>query len=186
MSHIIARLVEEQHRRVADQAGGQVKPPAHAAGVGLDRASGRLGQAEALEQLVRALPGARRGQPAELADHDQVGPAGEVLVQRRVLTRQADDAADLRRRGDHVVAQYLRPAPVRAQQRGEHADGRGLAGAVRAEQAVDGAGRYGKVEPGQCLGLPVGLHQPHRLDGGSLGHPCTPFLVRCTIKYAVR
>ena len=49
-------LVQEDHRRAADQAGGQVEPAAHAAGVGLGGPAGRLGQVEPVEQLgARAL-----------------------------------------------------------------------------------------------------------------------------------
>ena len=59
------RLVEEQHRRRRDQADREVEPAAHAAGVGLDRPVGGVGQREPLEQVVaeppdRALAAGRR------------------------------------------------------------------------------------------------------------------------------
>ena len=86
--------------------------PPHAAGIGLDRAAGGLGQAEPLERLIGAAPGGARGQPAELADHDQVGAAGEVLVERRVLPGQADPPPHLGRLRHHVAAlDPRRPAP---------------------------------------------------------------------------
>ena len=50
------RLVQEQDRGPADQAGAQVQPAAHAPRVGLHGAVGGVGQAEALEQIGR--PGA--------------------------------------------------------------------------------------------------------------------------------
>ena len=50
------RLVEEEHRRPRDEAGGQVEAPAHAAGVALDDAVGGVGQLEPLEQLGRPTP----------------------------------------------------------------------------------------------------------------------------------
>src|SRR5258708_5200039 len=50
-------LVEEQHLRPADQAGGQVQAPLHAAGISLGRPVGRVAQAELLEQLGGPAPG---------------------------------------------------------------------------------------------------------------------------------
>ena len=55
-----ARLVEEDHLRAADQAHREVEPPAHAAAVGGDATVGGVGEIEALEQLVRALPAVAR------------------------------------------------------------------------------------------------------------------------------
>ena len=49
------RLVEEQHGRRRDQAGREVEPAPHAAGVGAREAVAVGGEAEALEQLVRPL-----------------------------------------------------------------------------------------------------------------------------------
>jgi len=57
------RLVKEDHRRTADQAGGEIKPAAHPARVGAHAPSAGRGQFELLEQLGRALPGRRPGQP---------------------------------------------------------------------------------------------------------------------------
>jgi hypothetical protein len=51
------RLVEEQHRRAHDQAGGQVQPTAHAAAVGLGHPFGGIEEVKALEQLARSCPG---------------------------------------------------------------------------------------------------------------------------------
>ena len=66
---------------------------------------------------------------------------------------------------DDVVAEDLGPAAVGAQQGGEHADGGGLAGAVRAEHAVDGAGANGQVDAvdgavvAEDLDEALGLHR---------------------------
>ncbi len=49
-------LVEEDHPRAGDQAHRQVQPPAHPAGVLLRPLVGRVGEAEALQQLGRAPP----------------------------------------------------------------------------------------------------------------------------------
>ena len=55
------RLVQEDHLGAADQARGQVEAAAHAAGVGLGRPVGRVGQVEPLQQLGGPAPGAARG-----------------------------------------------------------------------------------------------------------------------------
>ena len=51
------RLVEEEHRRRGDEAGGEVEPPAHAARVGLDQASAGVGRGRG----ARAAPRRARG-----------------------------------------------------------------------------------------------------------------------------
>jgi hypothetical protein len=88
------RLVEEQHRGVADQARRQVEAPAHAARVGLDRPRPGLSEVELLEQIVRAPPGRPPGQP--------------------------DDPADGGSLAGHIVAEHARLTAIRSQQRGEH------------------------------------------------------------------
>ena len=92
------RLVEEDHRRAGDERRGEVEPAAHAAGVGLDQPIGGLGEVEALEQLERALLRLGAREVVEAPDHGQVLLAGQVLVDRRVLAREADLGAELRRR----------------------------------------------------------------------------------------
>ena len=47
------RLVEEEDGRIRHQGRGQVQPPPHASGVGLQHTITRAGQAEVLEELVR-------------------------------------------------------------------------------------------------------------------------------------
>jgi hypothetical protein len=71
----------------------------------------------------------------EPPDQGQVLGAGEVLVDGRVLPGQADQPADRRGVADDVDTGDLGPPGVRPQQRGEDVHGRGLAGAVGAEQA---------------------------------------------------
>ena len=54
------RLVEEHQLGRDDDAGGDVEPAPHAAGVVLDEPAGGVGEAERLEQLGRARLGRRR------------------------------------------------------------------------------------------------------------------------------
>ena len=133
--------------RVHDQAGGEVEPPAHAAGVGADLAVGGVGDAEALEQLARrarrrrALESCWRrpssirfSRPVRRSSSEACWPASDDLL--------AHGAG----RGGDVVAGDERAALRRCEQGGEDADGGRLARAVVAEQAEHGAGLDGEVE----------------------------------------
>jgi hypothetical protein len=164
------RLVQAQDRRPSDQARGQVQAAAHPARVGLDRAPGRVGEAEAGQQLAGPGPGVTPGQLQQPADQDQVlGPA-QLLVDGGVLAGQPDQAPDPVTLGDDVEAADAGPALVRAQQGREHAHGGGLARAVRAEQPVHRAGLGGQVDSGECRRLPEPLDQALGLD--HMGHGC--------------
>src|SRR5690349_14970477 len=66
------RLVEEEHGRLGHERGGQIQPPAHAAGVRLGGALGRVGELEALEQLLGALLRAVAAEVVEPPHHDEV------------------------------------------------------------------------------------------------------------------
>ena len=142
-------LVEEEDGRPVDEGGGEVEPAPHAAGVGRGGPVGRLGQPEAVEQLVGPGADGRPGQVGEPADEAEVLAAGEVLVHGGVLAGEADALAHRLRVGGDVEAQHLGPAGVRPEDGGEDADGRGLAGAVGAEQAEHGAGGDGEIDAGE-------------------------------------
>ena len=168
------RLVEEDDRAVHDQAGREVEPAAHAAGVGPDLAVGGVLDPEAGEQLVgarervapwRASAGARAGAGSRArSGARRARPAG-----RRARSARA------RRAGSRTTswpATNARPA-VGASERGEDADGGRLAGAVVAEQAEHGARLDGEVQAAQGLGLAEALAQILRF-------------VQCTSSYGVR
>jgi hypothetical protein len=81
------------------------------------------------------------------------------------LPRQADELADRGSLAHDVVAEDLRPARIRRQQRAQDADQRGLARPVRAQQAKHHPRR--DLEPGtiQRQGRPEALDHtldPHR------------------------
>ena len=106
------RLVEEHQLRRHDDARGDVEPAAHAARVVLDEPAGRVREPERLEQLGRAL--LRVGAPAaEQARRAGSGSrAGQVLVDRRELAGQADEAAHRVGLAHDVVAEHARGARV--------------------------------------------------------------------------
>ena len=155
-------LVEEQQPRPADQGAAQVEPAPHAAGVGLDDPVAGVGQLELVEQLLRPLLGLGLRELVEPAEHDQVLPAGQVLVDGRVLAGESDDLPKLLGLLDHVEARDGGMAGVRLQERGEDPDAGRLAGAVRAEQAQDGA--LGDFQVHAVEGADLVLARPIDLD----------------------
>jgi hypothetical protein len=124
------RLVEEHQVRGHDQAGRDVQPAPHAAGVLLDEAGGRVREVERLEQLGGALLRSGALEAQQPPEQDQVLASGQVLVDGRELPGERDELADGVGLLDDVVAEDARAAGVRPEQGGEHANGRGLTGAV--------------------------------------------------------
>jgi len=88
------------------------------------------------------------------ADHLEVFVAGQVLVDGRELAAEADRGANGITLVADVVAGHAGAAPVRVQERGEDADGRGLPGAVGAQEAQDRPGRTARSIPRRAWTLP--------------------------------
>lgn len=166
------RLVHEHHRGPHHQCRRQVQAAAHTAGVRLRGAVGGLREVELLQQLPR--PGLRRlsAHLVELPDHLEVLPAGQILVHRRELARQAYLAAYLVRVPQHVDPGHDRLAAVRLQQRRQHAHRRGLARAVRTQQPQHRALGHVQVHSVQCAYVSEGLHEAFGIDGAR--HPVSP------------
>ena len=132
------------------QAGGEVEPPAHAAGE-------RLHQVARLRRPGRAAraarrPGGRRRAGGRSWSRPTITRLALAVSSPSTVACWA--ATPMRRRTRSGSATTSRPAtaavPVGGRgQRGEDADGRGLAGAVVAEQAEHGAGGDVEVEVAQ-------------------------------------
>lgn len=140
-------LVQQQVRRVVDEAAGDREPLRHAARVPLHRGVGGVGEADELQQF--ADPGAQDGvgDVVEVAEVAEVLGAGELAVDHPLAAGdQVDPAAGVAGVLDHVEAVQGDGAGGGMEQGGEDLDGGGLAGAVEAEQAGDPAGRDLQVE----------------------------------------
>ena len=131
------RLVEEQHARLADQAGAEVEPAAHAAGVAADETVGRVAEAEPLQRVGRTAARLGPAETVQQPDDLEVLAARELVVDGRELAGQPDQLTHLLGVADDVVPVHERGAGVGLQQRREDADERRLAGTVRAEEALD-------------------------------------------------
>ena len=160
-------LVEEQHLRPADQAGGQVQAPLHAAGVSLGRPVGRVAQAELLEQLGGPAPGLGPAQVIQPPDDLQVLLAGELLLDGGRLAGQPDRPADRGRVAHHVIALDQRPPSVGKQQRGQDPHRRGLPRPVRTEHAEHRPAGHGKIDTAQRVHLAERFRQALDEDRGT-------------------
>ena len=135
----VARLVQHQQPRPADQRAGQAQPLPHAQRVGLDRPAVHPAQADLLQRLVDAAPPGAPGRPPARTgrvEQREVRPAGQVRVGGGLLDQRADLRQHLARVPGHPPAEHLDLAAGGVDQAEQHADQRGLARAVRPEQAV--------------------------------------------------
>ena len=131
-----------------DEREREVEAALHAARVAVHLAVGGLGQADALEQLVGArLARSSRGSACSAAWSRRCSRPVSSGSSAASWSAAPIARAHLRALLDDVVAGDARRAGGRRQQRRQHVHGRRLAGAVRAEEAVDLAGRDGQVDP---------------------------------------
>ena len=140
------RFIKEQDGGLCDEACREVEPTTHATGVGAHWSIGSGSEVKPLEQLDRALAHVRRLEVVKLAEHPQVLAAGEVLVDRRVLSGEADRASHFVGLLDDVKTGDRRGARCGLEQSRQDSDGRGLACAVGPEQADHLAARDDQVD----------------------------------------
>jgi hypothetical protein len=100
----------------------------------------------------------------ELADHLEVLPPAEKLVDRGVLPGQTGDRADGGSVADGVVTANGRLPGVGREQRRQNPYQGGLARTVRSEQRQDPPGFSAQVDPGQRDCRPEGLSDALDLD----------------------
>src|SRR5439155_18663354 len=99
----------------------------------------------------------------------------KVLVEAEALRHVADVALDLARLRADVVAEAGALAFVRREQASQHADGRGLAGAVRTQKAIDRAALDLHRQVAHDLAPVERLGQTVHIDGDVGGHFDSPF-----------
>jgi hypothetical protein len=84
------RLVQDENRRLADQAGSHVQAPTHAPGVGLHGTVAGLSETEDFQHLLSPLPTLTSAQMIQAADQQQVFAPGHHFVDRCELAGQPD------------------------------------------------------------------------------------------------
>ena len=90
---------------------------------------------EAFEHLGAAAPCLGACEVVQAPDHLEVLQAGQVLVDRGVLSGEPDDVPQLLRVTDDVVSRHGGVTRVRVEEGREDPHNRGLARAVRPEQS---------------------------------------------------
>ncbi len=177
-------LVEQQQLGRAHQAGAEVEPALHAARVGAHEAVAGVGEPELLEHDVRRAVGGLGVVAEEAGDHPQVLAAGHRRLHRRVLAGEADGPPHLLRVLGDVDAGDGQGAGVELGERGDRADERGLARAVRSEDGEDLAGLGGEVEAVERVHVTEVLVEAAGLDhvvhGGAPGVGKRSFWQGCT------
>ena len=166
MSHIVRRprgsspvvgSSRKTIRGIADERHRQVETALLAAGVGRDHPAGDVDEIEAIEEVGDAAPALVARQMVEIRHELEVLLAGQEVVDRRELAGDADLGAHALRIGPQVMPPDLDLAGVGSEHRGEHVDGRRLAGAVRAEQGEDRSRGDLEVDPVEHDVVAVGL-----------------------------
>ena len=148
--------------RVAEQAGGQAQPLAHAHGIGGDLVVGPLGQPGPVQRRADPLPGlSAPGGGEDL----QVLPPGQVAVEPWLVNDRADPGQGAPALGGHGTAEQRHRAAVGPGQAQQHPDQRGLACPVRSQIAERHAARDEQVDviDGGVGAEPLG--EPVHLDG---------------------
>ena len=160
-------LVEQQQLGLVQDRGGQRQALLPAAGQAAGELALAVGEAQPIDCL--GYPPAASVHGIEAADEVEVLPDREILVEAEALRHVADLTLDRPRLLDDVVAEAAAAARIGREQAAQHADGRGLAAAVGAEEAADLAAidlDRDMVDHGarpEALDQPLGVdHRAHR------------------------
>ena len=157
-------LVEQQQRRVVREPAREQQTPAHAAGELVDRvAAAPLEPGQGQAAVHR---GAHVLHPVEPREHREVVLHRHVHVEVVELRHHAHQRPRLLRVAGQLVAHDGDPALVRDGLAGEQAHRRGLARAVRSEQAEADALRHLQVQSIHGGDRAEALHHPLQLDRG--------------------
>src|SRR5262249_37243674 len=113
---------------------------------------------------VRAAAGVALGHAVEAPEELEVLAPGQALVDGRVLAGEPDSLAQQTGVLDHVEAVHAGGPAVRLEQGREDADGRGLAGAVRPEQAEHRSLLGKQINTIECSHVAVLLAESLSLD----------------------
>jgi hypothetical protein len=156
-------LVEEQELGIVDQGTCQRKAPLHPAGQGRNSGVGAAFQPRKLEQRRDARGDGLAIEPEVAAVHEEILVDAEVGIEAVRLRHDADADARFPRTTRDRLAEQLDIAGVGGGQSQRKPQGRGLAGAIRTEQAKAFSGVNLQVKVGHHQLRAVGLaHAPQR------------------------
>jgi hypothetical protein len=157
-------LVQEQDPRGVQERARNLQPALHAAGEGLRLLAAAVPQLEFPQQrLVATAPlPSRHGVQRGVQFH--VLLRGQHAVEAGILEHDAEAPARLVRMGGHVQPVDADAAAGGLQQRGQHLDGGGLAGAVGPQEGEYLAASHREIEAAHGLEGAEGAHQPLDID----------------------
>ena len=140
------RLVENDQPRRVNERAGERHLLAHALGKCFATLARMRAEPEPAEQILRAClrqPWLDAPQPG---DEFQIFLRRELVVDHRLVGYPGDHALGFDRIGERVDAGDMDRAGVRPDQTGDHAQRRGLAGAIWAKQRIELAGADAQIE----------------------------------------
>ena len=134
------RFVENDQPRLVNERAGQRHFLPHALGETFAAFLRMRRELEPVQKLLRARLGKRRREAPQSGDEFEILSRRELVVDHRLIGNPRHQPLRRNRIGERVDAGDADAAGVGPQQAGDHAQGRGLAGAVRAEQRIKLAG----------------------------------------------
>jgi hypothetical protein len=162
--HPLQGLVEEEHLGVVDQGAAEGGLLPHAGGVVGDEALRVALQVQDVEELGRALPGLARGKAMQAPGVLQQLHPGQPVEQPHLGGNDANDGLGRGRVGPDANAVDQHRPRIWPQQARHHGQGRGLPGAVRADEAGQRSPGDVEVDPGDRFLAAEALAQPAHRD----------------------
>ncbi len=173
-------LVEEQDLGVVDERVRQAEPLLHAARQRLDVLVALVAEVDELEEVADHASSAGRRDAVAASEEVEVLPDLHVVVDPEHVRHEPDDAPHLIGVPGHRPARDLGLPGRRTKERGEHAQDRGLAGAVGPDQPEDLTGLDRQVDAGHRQRAVVPLDQALGPQDG--GHRTSPVMDRSKLK----
>jgi hypothetical protein len=180
------RLVEDQHLRRVDHRHREREPLPHAERESIGQHVHDLGKIETLCHLGDAAGNGLRRHLEQPGVQVEVLPDGELGIEREGLRHVADAPARLDIAGIDLPAEQPGAALARFEQAGQHLHRRGLATAVRAEEAEDFPARNRQIdrvdsdEIAEAHGQPLGFDRQHIVMAGIAGRDHHGVVVGCS------
>ena len=131
------RLVEDDQPGVVHQRARQRHLLAHALGKSLAALVQMRLEPERHQQFLRGGFGRRRIDAPEAGDEFEIFQRRQLVINHRLVRHPRHDLLGGDGIGERIDAEYRDRAGIGPQQAGHHPQGRGLAGAVGAEQGVE-------------------------------------------------
>ncbi len=170
-------FVDDDDARVPEQRLGDTDPAQHAARVRAERPPHRLGQVDQREQFVDPGPGGPGGKPLGGREVGQELARGEVRVDAEVLREEAEFPPEQIGVGEHVGPPVGEPSGGGPGHGGDDPHQRGLARAVRSEQAEQPGAESQREAVDRVLAAPVDLADVGQFEVGcDIGSAHAPVL----------